>query len=616
MSLLSLNDVAVSFGANDIVTGVACEANPGDRIGLVGRNGAGKTSLLRILSGAERPSQGQRHAARWLRIEMVEQIPPTTDNSTTVREEVLTAVRDVVALETALHEAAAAMADGDADAAESYAHLLHRMESEGAFTYENRFAQIMSGIGFSEADWDRPLSILSGGQRSRVGLARALMAEPDLLLMDEPTNHLDIEGLRWLEAFLAAWQGAIIVTSHDRYFLDKVANRIWQVDNRRLRTYPGNYTHSEELRSAEAVRLEQEYERQQEMIRKEEEFIRRFGAGTRASQAQSRANKLARLDRIEAPRKEQRAARFRLTSKRSGEVVLRTDGFVAGYEHPVVKGGDLELERRARIALVGRNGSGKTTLLKTVAGEIAPLSGRLSLGSAVSLAHYWQEAEGLDPSLTVLEELLRDDPDIQATRDLAGRFLFSGDDVQKRVSSLSGGERSRLALAKLVRSGANLILLDEPTNHLDIPSREALEEALSAFEGTLIFASHDRRLIERLATRLWIVEDGVLVQFDGSLEEYERRRDETASRNTAATKQAPTADTGNAPAMSAYRRNQRIAELEEQIEAAEVGLKDLELQINEASTAGKSAEVGRLGLAFEALRTDLDKLLEEWASLG
>ncbi|HEX5369766.1 MAG TPA: ABC-F family ATP-binding cassette domain-containing protein, partial [Dehalococcoidia bacterium] len=565
MSLLSLSDVAVSYGATDILDGVTCEANLGERIGLVGRNGAGKTTLLRVLAGNERPTSGQRHAARWLRIALVEQIPPTTDGTTTIRDEVLSPLEDVIGLEEALQDAAEAMSDGEADAAESYANLLQRMEMEGAFTYEARFAQIMNGIGFSRDDWHKPLSTLSGGQRARVGLARALMAEPDLLLMDEPTNHLDLYGLRWLEGFLGQWRGTVIVTSHDRYFLDKLTTRIWHIEALHLKPYTGNYSSFEQQREVDIARQEEQYIAQRELIAKEEAYIRKYSAGTRAASAQSRVKKLERLQRVDAPR-HQRAVSFKLGAKRSGEVTLTTRGLVAGYNgKPILDAGDLEVERGARVALVGRNGSGKTTLLRSIAGELPPVQGSLRFGAAVSLSHYWQEAEGLNANLSVLDELLRDDPDIQAARDLAGRFLFSGDDVLKRVSDLSGGERSRLALAKLVRSAANLLLLDEPTNHLDIPSREALEEALSSFPGTLLFASHDRRLIAGLATRLWMVEDGRLTSFDGSLEEYDRARSEQEMAAAAAASTPQPQQRRPVSAYAARRAAEAAAQLETQI---------------------------------------------------
>ncbi|HWC29766.1 MAG TPA: ABC-F family ATP-binding cassette domain-containing protein [Dehalococcoidia bacterium] len=616
MALISLSNVGVAYGPDDILESISCDANAGERIGLVGRNGAGKTTLLRVLAGSERPTTGQRSAARYLRYALVEQIPPLAHAERTVREEVLSPLEDVIALDAALQEAGAAMAAGDAEAAETYSALLHRMEAEGAFTLESRFAQIAGGLGLDESDWDRPLAKLSGGQRGRVGLARALIAAPDLLLMDEPTNHLDLYGLRWLEGFLAKWQGTVIVTSHDRYFLDKVATRIWHVENRRLRSYPGNYSKFEELREADLARAEREFTAQQEFIAREEAFIRRYGAGQRAAEAQGRLKRLNRLERLEAHR-EQRAVSFNLKAARSGEVVVRTRDLVAGYgETPVLRAGDLELERGARVALVGRNGSGKSTLLKTIAGELRPLTGTLRLGSNVTFAHYWQEAEGLAGNLMVLDELLRDDSlRIQEARDLAGRFLFSGDDVLKRVGDLSGGERSRLALAKLVRSGANLLLLDEPTNHLDIPSREALEEALLSFTGTIVFASHDRRLISQLATALWVIENGALKPFNGNLEDLERAEAAVAEPLQPLRATPPARDT-TTRRLSAHRRAELLASLEAQIEAQEAEIAELGDVINRASAAGDVAQVGDLGRRFETLTAEHNELLQRWADLG
>jgi ATP-binding cassette, subfamily F, member 3 len=602
----------VSFGANDVLEDVTCEANLGDRIGLVGRNGAGKTTLLRVMAGLEQPLTGGRHLARWLRSVLVEQIPPVPEAAVTVREEVLSAVRDVIAMEDALHRAADAMSEGDAEAAETYATLLDRMHAEGGYTYESRFAQIMAGLGFVAADWDRPVAVLSGGQRSRVGLARALMAEPDLLLMDEPTNHLDLQGLPWLEGFLGQWKGTVIVTSHDRHFLDRIATRIWLVEDRRLTPYPGNYSKFETMKAEREARQARQFESQQEFIAREEAYIRRYRAGSRAAEAKGREKRLARVERIEAPRR-QRSTRFRFKASRTGEVVLTARELSVGYQGAgVLQVGELQMERRARIALIGRNGSGKTTLLRTIAGELVPVSGRLRLGANVHVAHYWQEAEGLNPTLTVMEEMLRDNSDIQETRDLLGRFLFTGEDVTRRVGSLSGGERSRLALARLVRSGANLLLLDEPTNHLDIPSREALEEALVDFEGSLIFASHDRRLIARIATGLWIIEDGRLVQFNGGLEEYERLSDE---RSVEARQAEPQVKQARLEPLADRRTAAAVQGLEAEIEAREREIAELAEQINAASSAGDAILVGRLGERYEALQQQLEQLMERWSEL-
>jgi ATP-binding cassette subfamily F protein 3 len=613
MSLISLSNVSVAFAGNTVLRSITCEANAGERIGLVGRNGSGKTTLLRALAGEESLGGGGRHIARHIRLAAVEQVPRLVDPGRTVREEVLSPLENVLNLPAELQAAADEMAAGDEDAAEVYAALLHRMDAEGAYTLEARFAEVMSGLGLDEADWDRPLRQLSGGQRARAGLARALIAEPDILLLDEPTNHVDLHGLRWLESFLSRWRGCVVVTSHDRYFLDKVATRIWHLEDHHLKAYAGNYSKSEELRAAESARRRRQYEQQQQVIAREEEFIRRTRAGSRASEAQSRLKKLARMERIDAPQRE-RTFGIELQASRSAEVAIKATGLAAGYSSAaVVNAGNLELVRGDRVALIGRNGSGKSTLLRTLAGELAPVVGTVMPGAGVSMAHYWQEAENLDPGATILEELMRSGiARNQDARDLAGRFLFSGDDVDKRVADLSGGERSRLALMKLVTSGANLLLLDEPTNHLDIPGREALEEALTSFDGTLLLASHDRRLISRLATRIWAIEDGMLTDFNGWLDEYDAAQ--VAASDSVPAKPAPRARQPSRPP-SGRRGQERREELEAAIQAGEASLDQLGRQINDASARGQLGRLADLGTEFETRQRELEALVQEWAEL-
>jgi len=607
--------VAVSFGAEDVLEGVRCAVNAGDRVGLVGRNGAGKTTLLRILAGTVAPSSGKRHVARATTTALVEQVAPAASSTSTVRDEALSGITDLLRLESELQEAARALSSGREDANQKYADLHARFEAGGGFTYESRMSQVLTGLGFAKDEFDQPLSTLSGGQRSRLGIARALLAGPDLLLMDEPTNHLDFDGLRWLEGFLnrlpavrQARAGAFVVASHDRYFLDRVARQVWHLDRGRLRTYRGNYTRFEEQRSADAGRQSSEYAAQQEVIAREEEFIRRYRAGQRAREARGRAKKLARLERVEAPAKSRTAA-IKLGSTRTGDLVLGARSLVAGYGRTaLVEVGNLDLERGARVALIGANGTGKTTLLRTLSGELPAVAGSLVRGANLRLKHYWQEAEDLVPASTVMEEVMRDTAlNPQEGRDLLGLFLFSGDDVLKTVSVLSGGERSLLALARLASSGANLLLLDEPTNHLDIPAREALEGALASYQGTLVFASHDRRFISKLARRLWIVAGGRLVQFEGTFEEYEREQGQRA--------QAPATPRPAVPRPKAalqVRQSADGARLEAEIEACERRLEELGLEINEASARGDLGAVARLGREFQEVQAELERLVAEW----
>jgi ATP-binding cassette subfamily F protein 3 len=473
------------------------------------------------------------------------------------------------------------------------------------------------GLGFPEDTWATPVAQLSGGQRSRLALAKALLSEPDLLLMDEPTNHLDLDALSWLDGFLARWPHTLLVTSHDRYFLDRVATQIWLVtQDGRLATYKGNYTKSEQTRLADLERQQKDFEAQQEYIAKEQDFIRRYGAGQRAKEAQGRAKRLARMERLEAPKSE-RDARFNFKSVRSGDIVLQGKNVITGYgETRIAEAGNLDAWRGDRIAVIGPNGSGKTTLLRTIAGELPPAAGTLKTGSAVTIAHDWQEAEDLDAKGIVLDEILRfPGMQMQEARNHLGRFLFSGDDVLKQISALSGGERSRLALAKLVLAQANLLLLDEPTNHLDIPSRESLEAALASYGGTLIFASHDRRLIASIATRLWVIARGRLTVFEGTYDEYVEQQAAQAAAVAATATRAEAVVAPQQPKRSTYSARKQadaLKQLETDIARRETELASLGEQINDASARGDMRELERLGVTFHEAQAALDDLMSRW----
>ena len=374
----------------------------------------------------------------------------------TVRHEALAAMKHVLDLTQEMENAAEAVAlapEGDETAAAHYAQLLDRLESEGGFNYESQVSHVLIGLGLPEIEWEKPVSSLSGGQRNRLALAKALLSAPDVLLMDEPTNNLDLGGLQWLEGFLNRFEGAVIVTSHDRYFLDAIATRIWHIEFGRLKTYSGNYSKFDELRADEIVRQQKEFEAQREVILKEEEFIRRYGAGQRAREAKGREKRLSRVERLSAPEQARRAS-LKFAASRSGDIVLASDGLGVGYANSrsasgsltVLQIDQLDLFRGERVALVGSNGAGKSTLLQTIAGELTPTSGNLRRGAAVSISHYWQEAENLDPNSTVMEDLLRDSSlENQQARNLLGNFLFSGHDVDKKVAQLQSGREKAVS---------------------------------------------------------------------------------------------------------------------------------------------------------------------------
>jgi ATP-binding cassette subfamily F protein 3 len=567
MPVLTVADVAKSHADLEILKGVTFSLEPKERVALIGRNGTGKTTLLRLLAGLDEPDRGRVSLAGWARVAYLPQTPegPT---ETAVLAHVLAGAADVHALEARLHDlehrmAAPEVHDDPArlrDVMAEYSRVREHFEHAGGFTLETRAQVVLSGLGFGESEHLRPLGVLSGGWRVRAELARALLGEPDLLLLDEPTNHLDLATTEWLESYLKAFPGACIVVSHDRYLLDAVTSRTLELEDGRVESYPGAYSTYIALK-AEQVRLQQEaWKRQQEEIEKLKDYIRRYKAGQRAAQAHSREKMLARVENaaVDRPR-ETRAMRVKADAvPASGRMVARLKNVAKRFEDNGASGGasgaddrpggvevlsgvSLEIYRGERIGLLGPNGAGKSTLLRLIAGLDSPTSGIVTLGAGVRPRYFAQEsAEVLDPANTVLDEILADRPMTpEQVRTYLGRFLFSGEDVFKRVGMLSGGERQRLSLARLLLDEPNLLLLDEPTNHLDIPSREALEAALREFPGTIIVATHDRYLLERLATRILTVGDRDVADFRGTYHELRERRERgPATRPGSAQRQA------------------------------------------------------------------------------
>jgi ATP-binding cassette subfamily F protein 3 len=536
MPLLSATDISKSYADREILGGVTLAIEPNERVALIGRNGTGKTTLLRLLAGLDQPDTGRVSLAGWARLAYLSQTPGGLSEDSAVAH-VLAGAADVRALEARIHALEGAMAAPEvhddpnrlAAVMEEYAHLREHFEHAGGFTLETRAKTVLSGLGFREADYERPLGVLSGGWRVRAELARALLMEPDLLLLDEPTNHLDLATTEWLEDYLKSFAGACIVVSHDRYLLDAVTSRTLELENRRVESYPGPYSAYLKLKAGR-VRLQQEtWERQQEEIARLEDYIRRYKDGQRAAQAKSRMKMLARVEAemVEVPR-DQGAMRMKVRSApTSGRLVARLKTVTKVFDdRDVLSGVSLEIYRGDRIGLLGPNGAGKSTLLRLIAGLESPSSGTLTLGAGVRPQYFAQEsAQALDVGKTVLDEVLGDRPLLpEQVRTYLGRFLFTGEDVFKRVGMLSGGERQRLMLATLLLDEPNLLLLDEPTNHLDIASREALEAALREFPGTMIVATHDRYLLERLATRILTVEDRGVSDFKGTYHELRERR--------------------------------------------------------------------------------------------
>jgi ATP-binding cassette subfamily F protein 3 len=526
--LFRLSDVFKSYGAQDVLRGVSLQINPGEHVGLVGRNGAGKTTIFRLVNLEETPDSGDIVRARGLKLGLLNQHVHFEAGST-VHESALAAFGHLQHIEHQMHDLEHRMADAGDELEKvlsRYSDLQHEFEREGGFEYSARAEAILQGLGFDRDTWQLETEKLSGGQQNRLGLVRLLLSEPDVLLLDEPTNHLDVGAVEWLEEFLQSYSSGFVIVSHDRYFLDRACRRIIEVENGRATSYTGNYSSYLVEREEQREIQQRAYDNQQRMIAKTEDFIRRNLAGQKTKQAKSRRTMLQRLERVDAVRADQASGDFRLQEiERAGTHVLTVNEATIGYPDKVL-GGDISLilRRGECLGVIGPNGSGKTTFVKTVLNKIPALSGEVRWGSKVQTGYYAQQLEDLDDRNEIIMELRRVAPSSATAgelRSFLAKFLFVGDYVYKHVHDLSGGEKGRLALAKLIYSGVNVLVLDEPTNHLDIPSREALEEALSAYEGTIITISHDRYFLDRVATQILALDgNGNVEHYNGDYTEY------------------------------------------------------------------------------------------------
>ncbi|MDX1995155.1 MAG: ABC-F family ATP-binding cassette domain-containing protein [bacterium] len=646
MTLLTTKNLSKFYGGDEVFSGITVEVPQKARIALVGPNGAGKTTLLNLLISHDQPTEGEIFISKSTRIGFLPQRPELAGQHT-LWEEQIRAFEGLRALEAQLHQLTDDLADPAKhdQALAAYGQVQEQFEHAGGYTYETRIRMVLQGVGFKESDFEMPLPRLSGGQKTRAMLARLLLEAPDLLVLDEPTNHLDIEAVEWLENFLHDFPGAVLAVSHDRYFMDAFASTIWELEWGNLETYRGNYSHYVHQRAERHERLEKEYEAQQEFIAKEMDYIRKHMGSRWTAQAKGRLKKLETLKRrgkiIAKPRAQRQEMNLRIQAAvRSGDKVLMAKELAVGYpdaEKPLFRIHDITLYRGETAALIGPNGVGKSTFLKTVIGQLAPLSGETRLGAGVRVGYFAQAHELLSPNNTLIDEVTAVKPmPISEARNLLAQFLFTGDDVFRTVGTLSGGERGRLALAKLQLDGANLLLLDEPTNHLDIDSQEVLEEALASFSGTVLLVSHDRYLIDALATQIWAASPGRLDIFKGTYREFLAARQAAAqpAANGAAAKTNGTAQNGgrgttNGTAakdsaanngakkhgLNPFQLKKRVAEVEEQIMALETRLEELIAAIEAASTGGEAKKVSDLGAEYTQAEADLQALMDTWAVL-
>ena len=614
--LVQLNGVSKSFGAQPVLRDVSFQINPGEKIGLIGANGSGKTTLLKILSAQIQADDGVVSRRGGLRVGALDQIPDFHEN-TAVLEEALRSFQHLIAAEQEMRELEHQIAaESTKELLDRYSALQHEFELKDGYRFRALTEAALLGVGFAKGQLNHPSRNLSGGEKNRLALAKLLLSAADLLLLDEPTNHLDIRSIEWLEKFLKETDKTILVISHDRIFLDRVVGRILEVSDGRVNDYRGAYSDYVRERTERIARQQKEWELQQEWIAKQEDYIRRNIAGQKTKQAQSRRKLLGRVHRLERPDSPSTQVKFRfLPIERGRRYVLRAIGLSAGYGKPLLENIRLEVEKGQRWAILGSNGSGKTTLLRTLTGALTPLSGELEWSEGLEVGYYDQQLSDLTPDSTPIDEIR----ELNATatdgelRGYLAQFLFSGEAAFKKVAALSGGEKSRLALAKIIYEGPSLLALDEPTNHLDIVSREALESALSEYPGTILFVTHDRYLAQKIATHLMYIEGGRAHVFDrlSAFEEWLNERPAAAKTDASDSAQPEK----SAPlAMSKNRREKlqneivdletRIAATEAEIATLESGFSNPDPQINWESAQRRYAELQQ---ALEGLYTDLSQ---------
>jgi ATP-binding cassette subfamily F protein 3 len=666
VSLITATSLSKSFGAEDIFRGLSFSVPKGARLAIVGPNGCGKTTLLRILVGEDEASSGTVARARSARIGY---LPQEADFQMegSLWDACQSVFAELMQKQEELHRLESLMASTNADeeVLARYGKLQHDFERRGGYTYVTRIKQVLTGLGFDASDYTLSLSHLSGGQRTRAFLARLLLSDPDLLLLDEPTNHLDIRAVEWLESYLAQWDGAAVIVSHDRYFLDCAANVILEMRPDGAEIYRGNYTHYLQQRDERWNRREEVFNSEKEKLVKEVEYIRKNISGQNTLQAKGKLKRLTRVVQAveqvgmdaavstnwsklgietttspfsveEADRRvrslrlpDNRPPRFHLrlkTASRSGELVLRTKNLQVGYPGKLLfSAEDIVLRRQDCAALIGPNGAGKTTFLKTALENLSPLRGEVMLGASLHIGYFAQAHEGLDPQKTLMQEIQSVRPEflIHEVRDVLGKFLFSGDDAFKLVDMLSGGERGRLALAKLALLQTNFLLLDEPTNHLDIPAQEVLQAVLDEYSGTILLVSHDRYLIDALATQIWEIDpdESALAVYNGTYSQMKDEREKQAARlaeeqAAVSNSRVPTSDarkTKNVKNKEERRKIAQLQELENVIAALEADLANLGAQLESPFVNPK--EVAVLGKEYERVQKEMDEKLREWEGL-
>ena len=642
MGILRIQELGKSFGIEELFHNVTFDVARGDKIGFIGANGAGKSTLMKCLLGIEEYDSGH------ISIDSVDTIGYMQQQADfakdTLYDELLSAFTDIINLgqqKTTLEKQIESATDETIleSLMKDYSRISDKFEQLGGYDYESRLRRVAFGLGFTDDDFGKNPTLFSGGQRTRICLAKALLREPDFLFLDEPTNHLDIEMIEWLEGFLSNYKGGVLLISHDRFFLDKVATKILDLENKTTTLYDGNYSTAMHVKAERRAALESAYNKQQEHIRETQEYIRRYKAGVKAKQARGREKQLQRLERIILPPEKTNFSffMFHKPEECAQRVAELEDVSVSFGNHTIFEHLSLLVRKGDGVAIVGPNGAGKTTLLKLMLGELQSPTGNIKIGSRVKIGYYSQQHEGLTPSNTVFDEILSSfGLNDEQARHCLGSFLFKGDDIYKLVSDLSGGEKSRLALLKLILTGANFLVMDEPTNHLDIPAKEAIEEAMMAFPGTFIVVSHDRYFLDKVTNFTCELENGHLTEYNGNYSYYREKKlemqkeaESLASQND--TKSKTTKNSSNikqttkettkpkntqvASAMSNEKLTMMVQRCEATIAMFEAELKGLEFQMNDPSLQADPQKSHEIATAYAQKEQDLEEQYLKWEQL-
>ncbi|MEJ7860138.1 MAG: ABC-F family ATP-binding cassette domain-containing protein [Pyrinomonadaceae bacterium] len=628
--LFRLAEVYKSYSGKEILRGVSFQVNPDEKIGLVGRNGAGKTTVFRLITGEEGADSGEIFKTNNLKIGLLEQHVDFTENET-VHTAALSAFERLHDIEAEMRVLEIRMVENATEEVlEKYSELQTEFEHADGFTYTARAEAILLGLGFTKENWDLETKKLSGGQKNRLGMARLLLSNPDILLLDEPTNHLDVSAVEWLENFLQAYEKSYVIISHDRYFLDRTCRKVIEIEQGKAFSYVGNYSAFLIERELRREQQQREFENQQSYINKTEEFIRKNLAGQKTKQAKSRRTMLEKIDRIEAVSADRSSGNFQLKNvERAGVNVLMVEDLAIGYgEKFLAKNINFTLHRGECLGIIGGNGTGKTTFLKTILGHQRELDGKIMWGAKTAIGYYSQQLEDLDERNEIIAELRRVAPLAEngALRSFLARFLFVGEDVFKRVADLSGGEKGRLALAKLIFSNVNVLVLDEPTNHLDIPSREALESALESYPGTILTVSHDRFFLDQVSTQILSFEENYKIElFNGNYTDFHdwkikknENREPRVEKNPEVKVQLvkTKSEQSNLSKNELQKIKQRFEEVESEITSAEESLTKITAQMNDSQIIADHSRFQKLTKDYQTLEKKIQNFYAEWEKLA